>query len=65
MATLFLLAWPLFGLKVGLLVGVITVAITVALIVMEKHHAKGDGPGGSTLPISRAAAAGEQERLAA
>jgi hypothetical protein len=63
--TLFLLAWLLFGLKVGLLVGVITAAITMALMVIHKRHAKGDGPGGSTLPISRAAAAGEQERLAA
>jgi hypothetical protein len=64
-ATLFLLAWLLFGLKAGLLVGVVTAMITVALIVIDKRHAKGDGPGGSTLPISRAAAAGEQERLAA
>jgi hypothetical protein len=63
--TLFLLAWLLFGFKVGLLVGVVKVAITVALIVNKKRHAKGDGPGGSTLPISRAAAVGEQERLAA
>ena len=65
MVTLFLLAWLLFGLKVGLVVGVVTGVITAALIVNKKRRAKGDGPGGSTLPISRAVAAGEQERLAA
>jgi hypothetical protein len=40
-----LLAWLLFGLKAGLLVGVVTAAITVALIVIDKRHARGDGPG--------------------
>ena len=63
MATLFLLAWLLFGLKAGLLVGVITAVITVALIVIDKRHAKGDGPGFRRLPISRAVAAEEQGRL--
>jgi hypothetical protein len=62
---LFLLAWLFFGLRVALLVAVVWLAITVALIVIDKRQAKGDGPGGSTLPISGRAAAGGQERRAA